>query len=207
MIAHHIHDALAQVKTVRTLLLERTLFQGYSGMARIHSGCLALCAALVLGFSSLPRTPAVHLTGWALVLAAALVMNYGALLYTFFFDARFKRDPARLKPAVDVLPPLAAGAALSLALLKSGQYNLLFGTWMVFFGLAHWACRRSMPLGNTWVGLFYLASGALCLLLPGIVFTSPWPMALVFFPGEVAGGWGMISARASLIPSQEGVAG
>jgi len=37
--------------------------------------------------------------------------------------------------------------------------------------------------------LFYQAAGIACLLAPGITFLNPWPMGLVFFAGETAGGW------------------
>lgn len=188
MVAHHIHDALAQVRTLRELILEKRLFRGYSGRARMLSGTIALAAAVLLASGLVPRTVPAHLATWSAVLVVSLALNYGALAYSFFFDPTFRRDPAMLKPALDAVPPLAAGGVLSLALIFAGEHNLLFGTWMTMYGLAHVACRHALPPANYAVGLFYLACGALNLLWPGRSFLQPWPMALTFFPGELAGG-------------------
>ena len=48
MIANHIHDALAQVRTLQELILEKRIFKGYSGKARIAAGTLALACAVIL---------------------------------------------------------------------------------------------------------------------------------------------------------------
>ena len=48
--------------------------------------------------------------------------------------------------------------------------------------------RLSLPPGIYLVGLAYVACGALCLLLPSVTFTNPWPMGIVFFAGELTGG-------------------
>jgi hypothetical protein len=39
------------------------------------------------------------------------------------------------------------------------------------------------------LGVFYLTCGTVCLLVPWISFTNPWPMALVFGVGEWVGGF------------------
>lgn len=188
MVANHIHDALAQVKVLQELILDKQMFRGYSGRARILSGLAALAGAALLASGVVPRTVPAHLATWAAVLGTALALNYGALAHSFFFDPTFKRNVLMLKPAIDVVPPLATGAVISLALVFAGQYDLLFGAWMMLYGLAHVACRHSLPIANYAVGLFYLASGALYLLWPGHSFLNPWPMALAFVPGEIAGG-------------------
>ena len=101
---------------------------------------------------------------------------------------RVRRQPALLKPALDALPALLVGGLLSVAAVRLGAWDLLFGVWMLLFGLAHMAYRQTLPGENYVVGLFYLAAGAVCLLAPGVRFTTPWPMGLVFFLGETAGG-------------------
>ncbi|MDZ4198180.1 MAG: hypothetical protein U1E27_02745, partial [Kiritimatiellia bacterium] len=183
-----LNEALEQVRTLREMILEKQIFRGFSGRARMAAGCAVLLAAILLSLKIAPRTPTLHLAVWAVVLIVALTLNFGALAYAFFFDRTLQRDPARLKPALDILPPLAAGAIFSLALVLHEQYDFLFGTWMILYGLAHLAARRSLPATVYAVGLFYFACGMLCLLWPGISFLNPWPMALAFFPGEIAGG-------------------
>jgi len=195
MIAHHIHDALAQVRALQELILEKRIFRGYSGRARIASGALALAAAGMLACGGVPPSARAHLLVWGMVLAAALLLNYGALAYSFCFDPAFQRNPRLLKPAADAVPPLLVGGGLSIALIAAGQWNLLFGTWMGLYGLAHTACRHSLPAGNYAVGLYYLAAGAICLLAPGVSFLNPWPMGIGFCAGELAGGLILIVTR------------
>jgi hypothetical protein len=197
MVASHIHDALAQVKTIREIVLARKFFRGYSGKARIVSGLLALAASAALSSRFVPVTPAAHLAGWGVALLVGLVANYAALAYWFLFNADARRDPIMLKPALDALPALAVGGVLSLALILAGQYDFLFGVWMSLYGLAQVAYRQSLPKGIYIVGICYIACGAYCLLWPGISFTSPLPMGAAFFTGETAGGLILLRYRES----------
>lgn len=188
MIANHIHDALGQVRRLQELVLDKHMFRGYSGKARLACGAMTLLAAAAMSSRWMPSSPAAHLAGWCSLLAAALIANYGALALWFLFDRDVQRDWHRLKPAVDALPALAGGAVMTVALAAGGQYDYLFGTWMVFYGLAQTAYRKSLPPGIYGVGLCYLACGTMLLLCRCIPFTQPWPMALVFILGETAGG-------------------
>lgn len=195
MIAHHVHDALAQVRRLQDLVLEKRIFRGYSGRARIFSGATALAAAAILDSAWVPRTDVAHLAGWALALTAALLLNYGALAWWFLFDPTVRRNPRLIKPAIDAVPALAIGAVLSVALILAGQYRLLFGVWMSLYGLAQVAYRQSLPSGIYRVGLVYMLCGAACLLAPHLTFTNPWPMGLTFLFGEVAGGYVLLTGR------------
>lgn len=187
MVANHIHDALGQVRKLREAVLEKRQFRGYSGLARMLSGLAALAAAVVLhGLHS--DNPDVHLAAWGAVLAVGMLLNYGALLYWFLRDPQVGRNPAHLKPAFDAIPPLAVGAAFTAACLLYGRYHWLFAVWMSMYGLMHIPYRNSLPPANYGVGLFYVAAGAACLFWPGLSFLNPWPMGLVFFAGETAGG-------------------
>ncbi len=189
MIANHIHAALGQVRRMRELVLARQRFKGYSGTARMAGGVLAIAGAVVMSRPGFPDTTVAHLIGWGSVLSLALLLNYGGLALWFLFDPRVRRDLMQLKPAADALPALAMGAVLSLALVLHGQYALLAGTWMCLYGLTHVAYRQSLPAIHYAVGIFYMLSGAGCLLSPGVGFTNPWPMGAVFGLGELAGGF------------------
>ena len=192
MIAAHIHDALAQVRRLQSLILERSLFEGYSGKARMLSAVLALVATLVLSSKHVPAEPRVHLAGWAIVLGVALLLNYVALAWWFLFDPAAGRNVRLLKPAIDAIPALAVGGVLSLALALAGQHRFLFGVWMSLYGLAQVAYRQSLPAGIYWVGLGYVLCGCGCILLPSVSFLNPWPMGGVFFVGEMLGGFLLI---------------
>ena len=201
MMAAHVHDALSQVRRLRQLIVEKRSFRGYSGVARVISGALALTVAGVLLGWGESRPAAFHLAAWGAVAAVALLLNYGAMAAWFLFDAEVGRQPGRLMPAADALPALAVGAALTVALVLRGQYDLLFGVWMTSYGVAHVAHRQSLPGGTYAVGLFYLLAGTLCLLVPGISFRDPRPMGIVFFVGEWAGGYALIRLGRRLAPA------
>ena len=189
MIANHIHDALAQVRKLQELIIEKRNFRGYSGTARMLGGVCALVGTFVLASGAVSEAPVSQLTGWAVVLVVALALNYGALAFWFFFDKDARRELLRIMPAFDAVPALAIGAVLSLAIVLQGQYQLLFGVWMCLYGLVHVMYRQSLPKANYVVGVFYMLCGACCLLDPRLTFVNPWPMGLVFFTGESVGGF------------------
>ncbi len=188
MIATHVHQALAQVRELKLRVLNAQRFTGYSGLSRIIGGTCALLAPLVLTASWYPRTSTAHLAGWGLVLVVSVLANYAAVLHWFLFHPEVKRDVRRLMPTVDALPSLLVGGILSLALIGRGQYDALFGTWMCLFGLTNLSSRQVLPKTLWPLGFFYIGCGTFCLLWPGVSFTNPWPMGLVFGVGEWVGG-------------------
>ncbi len=186
MIANHIHDALGQVRRLQTLILEKRKFTGYSGTARMLGGSVAMLGCALMSFFRDNFTA--QWVGWGCILAASLLLNYGALLLWFIQLPERKRTIAEISPAFDAIPPLAVGAVLSAALLLRGHPDLLFGSWMCLYGLAHTTCRKALPRENGFLGLYYLACGAFFLLWPGTTFMNPLLAGLVFLIGEWIGG-------------------
>ncbi|NOY75358.1 MAG: hypothetical protein GXP32_06160, partial [Kiritimatiellaeota bacterium] len=116
MIASHIHDALNQVGKLRTLILAKKDFRGYSGIARISGGCFALLGAAFISRSGISDNPLIHLLVWSGVLAASLVVNYAGLVSWFLFNPEAKRNVRLLAPAIDAVPALAVGGFLTIVL-------------------------------------------------------------------------------------------
>ncbi len=187
-------QALRQVRQMQELVLDRERFAGFSGVARMSGGAAALLTALVLQ-RAVPADPMLHVVGWGLLLAFALAVNFAALFYWLFKNWRGLRL-AELWPVWEVFPTLSAGAALSAALIRTGQLSLLPGTWMALYGASHMAQRRSLPFPIYCGGLAYLAAGIFFLLWPGVSFTDPRPMGFVFGLGELFGGWVLVKGRA-----------
>ena len=188
MISNHVHDALDQVRQLQHAILERIRFHGFSGPTRAVSGTIALIAAIFMSTPYYPQTARAHLLGWAAVLSAALFLNGGALILWFLRDKSVQRNPRRLRPVLDVIPPLFVGGVLTAALILHGELDLLFGIWMLMFGLVNLTSRHVLPRAINWVGLFYIFAGTAWILTPGLSFMSPWSMGIVFFAGEWAGG-------------------
>jgi len=193
-----IDDALAQFRNVRDIVVRRRRFHGYSGKARMACGVVALTGALILAYGPVPVTESAHLLGWGVVLAAALAMNYGALVWWFVSHPEVRAEPTLLKPALDAVPALAGGAVLTIALIAAKQFHLLFGTWMLLYGLAQTTYRNALPRGVFYTGLMYMGCGALLLLLPQ-PFTHPLPMGSVFFLGELVGGFCLLKPEDDLL--------
>jgi hypothetical protein len=188
------------VRDMQVVALERSKFRGFSGTARMLGAIAAFAGATILDSPLIPRTPLAHLAGWAAVLVAGLSLNFGALALWFCRRSGAARDALKLLPAADALPALMAGALLSAALIIRGQYDMLFGVWMILYGIAHAPYRRTLPPAVLIVGAFYALSGAVCLLHPAISFLNPWPMGLVFFTGEAAGGYILFKHRLEELP-------
>jgi len=151
-------------------------------------GLAALCGAAFISFLPLARTHEYHLIAWGTVLSVSLAVNYGALVWWFIYAQEAGRDINKLLPAIDALPALVVGGILTLALISHQHYDLLFGVWMVLYGLVHVSYRLSLPGENYIVGLFYILCGTVCLFVFND-FYNPWPMGIVFFTGEIAGGY------------------
>lgn len=185
----HIHEALQEVREIRRRVWENQLFRGYSGPARALGGLAALVGALVMSRSYYPLTVSAHVVGWGAVCAVAMTLNYGAVLSWYVHQDQGARQLNQLRPLLDTLPAMFVGAVLTLALLMRSKSDLLFGTWMCLFGLVNASSRHSQPWAIWQLGWFYIVAGAVLLLFrPSLSFFNPWPMALVFFVGECAGG-------------------
>lgn len=189
MSIHPLHDALGTVRVLRRSLLEKQRFKGWSGPTRLFSGAVALLASLFLHMKWIAHDNFSTTMVWGAVFLGAMFLNLGALVYWFFRDESVDRDPQRLRPILDVIPPLAVGALFTFVLIWSRNFDPLYGAWMCMFGLTNLASRYVLPPAISLVGVFYILSGALCLLLPGIGFTeTPLAMGLVFCIGECTGG-------------------
>ena len=189
MLASHVHQALEQVRELQRRVLESQRFKGYSGKARAFSGTVALAAAGVMSLATFPETPTAHVIGWGVVFVIAVVANYGAMFLWFRSDPDAKRDLRRLFPTLDTLPPLFVGGVLTVAMVVNGHHRYLFGIWMCLFGLTNLSSRWVLPKTIWPLGLYYVACGTACLLVPGVSFMNPWPMGVVFFVGEWTGGF------------------
>lgn len=181
-------ELLGHLNRLREAVGDRQQFRGYSGTARLAGGLAALATAGVLASPRVPATPLAHLLGWGVLLMIGGAVNYLALLRWFLYSPDAGRKLFNLRPAIDALPPLAAGGILSAGAVLHGHADLLFGIWMCCYGAAQCAYRRNLPPASYAVGIYYLAAGAACLAWPGLEFTNPWPMGLIFFAGESVGG-------------------
>jgi protein-S-isoprenylcysteine O-methyltransferase Ste14 len=187
-VIEHVHQALAQVRTMHRYVVEKQRFKGYSGRARALSGVVALGASYCLARHP-GRGSDLSMATWFVVAGLGAAINYGAVLYWYLSEPAGDKQALRLKPVIEVLPGLAAGAVLTAAFWRDGAFDYMVPVWMLLFGLANLASRHVLPREIAWVGLFYMTAGAVLLYFqPRTGLSNPWPMGIVFFCGECMGG-------------------
>lgn len=189
MLVPHVHRALEQVRDIRERVIDRQLFGGYSGPARMAGGCVALLAAVMLSLETVPATAEAHLIGWGIACLAAFSINAGALFRWYLRRAGGKRKIEDLRPVIDSVAPLVVGGIVTWVLIGIEAFDVMCGVWMCVFGLVNIASRHALPKATWHLGWFYIACGAFYLFVwPDRSFINPWPMGIVFFLGECAGG-------------------
>ncbi len=183
-----IQETIEHVRELQQAVLERRRFKGYSGRVRIAMGLFALVMAAAMASPLVPERNLWHIIGWGIVFFVAFLLNAGAVIWWFWNDPAARRDVRVLKPTIDVIAPIAVGGLLTAAMICNRDYQYLFGIWMCLFGLTNMTSRMVLPRPIWWVGSFYIAAGAICLLMPGMDFQNPWPMGVIFCAGEITGG-------------------
>jgi hypothetical protein len=184
-----VRQAIADLAEVRGRLAGAQRFEGYSGWAAVTSGVAAIVAGLVqLRFAAHPA-PAQHgeyLSIWLACLAAALAINYGAILAWRMRNSNAYARAQMRTVGITILPAIAAGGVLTTALVQHDLFYLLPGTWCAIYALGLFASRAMVPRNVTWVAvLFGIAAGVL-LLAPAIDPLAWWVMPLTFGLGQIA---------------------
>jgi len=140
-----VRRALADLAEVRGRLATLQRFDGYSGNAAVASGVVALgagAAQFVLAPHPIaPSTRLTYLWIWLICLGLALAINYGAIV------AWRSRHPdpqaaAQMRTVgFTILPAIAAGGVVTLALVLRGLFDLLPGMWCATYALGLFAAR------------------------------------------------------------------
>ncbi len=125
--------ALADVRYIRRTMERAGVFTAVPGAGGIAMGVVACAAALVASRQT-------SFDAWLFTWLAAAVIAATIGLTTMLRKARqadlpLARGPG-LRFALSLVPPLLAGGALTAALYRTGQTQLLPGVWLVLYGAA-----------------------------------------------------------------------
>jgi hypothetical protein len=125
--------ARADVRYIRQTMERAGVFTAVPGAGGIAMGVVGCAAALVASRQG-------SFDAWLFTWLAAAVIAACVGLVTMLRKARradlaLARGPG-LRFALSLVPPLLAGGALTAALYRSGQIQLLPGTWLVLYGAA-----------------------------------------------------------------------
>lgn len=154
------HDDLRFIRATMERAARFTCVPGWGGALM---GVIALTASPLAALSG---TPGRWLAVWLVAACIATAVGVSDMLH----KARRERTSLRSGPAarfaLGLLPGFAAGAVLSIAFVRLGQFELLPGTWMLLYGAAI-ASASSFTLASVrWMGLAFLACGALAFATP-----------------------------------------
>lgn len=185
-----VRDALAEISSIRGQLARGTEFRGYGP---ISVGATGVLAALVALLQSLWIPVAAHpisayLITWIATAAASLTLiSIEAVLRSLRVHPGLATQ--MLQSAFEqFLPPIVAGMLLTFVLLRFAPHELwmLPGLWQMLLSLGVFASCRFLPRPIFAVGVWYLASGMICLAIArGHGTFSPWEMGLPFGVGQL----------------------
>ncbi|HEX6134134.1 MAG TPA: hypothetical protein VFZ24_09225 [Longimicrobiales bacterium] len=182
------HRAISDLRYIRQTMERAGAFTAVPGWGGVGMGVIALAAApLAAAQPDAER--------WLAVWIGAAAVAIGVAAVTMARKARRAAMPLLAGPgrkfALSFLPPIAAGAALTLALYSAGAVDRIPGTWLLLYGTAVATAGtfsvRIVPV----MGLCFMVLGAAALFTPGS--WGDWWLAAGFGLLEV--GFGIAIAR------------
>jgi hypothetical protein len=185
-----LREALTQIAEIRRHMARAELFRGFRALPVAFSGLAAFVAATwqAVWAPEPERSLGAYLALW-IGAAAVSVLGTGLVMArSLRASASILERQKTLQAAGQFLPCLAAGALLLAVVVRFAPETawMLPGLWAMFFGLGVFATCRVLPRAMVAVGTFYVAAGAMCLILArGEYAYSPWAMGLPFGVGQL----------------------
>ena len=185
-----LYKVLAQIHAIRGQVARGTEFRGYGAETVAATGLLAGAAALLQSVQlKHPEDNATaYLAIWIMTAAVAVLVTS---LQTINRTRRVHSGLARQmisSAAESFLPALVAGMLVTFVLTRSAPQAIwmLPGLWQIFYALGIFASCRFLPRQMSAVGIWFLATGALCLATgTGERALSPWEMGFPFGIGQL----------------------
>src|ERR1700692_4734346 len=87
---------------------------------------------------------------------------------------------------MSILPAIAAGAAVTIARVARGLFDLLPGMWCATYALGLFSSRAMVPRDVVYVAVAFGALATTLFFLPGIDPLAWWVMPLAFGGGQTA---------------------
>ncbi|HET8550324.1 MAG TPA: hypothetical protein VFL57_20075 [Bryobacteraceae bacterium] len=159
-----IHDhALENLRYIRDTMERAGSFTGVPGWGGVAMGLIAVAASALAAMQpSRERWLAVWLCASVLAIATGAVAMH--------LKARRRSDsvlsPAGRKFALGFGPPVIAGAVLTAALARSGNYGVLPGLWLSLYGAAVITGGAFSVRVVPATGAVFMSFGAVALLAP-----------------------------------------
>ncbi len=181
---------MADLAEVRGRLANVQRFDGVSGNAAIASGVVALLAGAVQA-ATVPHPDSAaacrtYISIWLTCLGLALAVNYGAIVAWRLRNRGVQAGVQFRTVGMSILPAIAAGGVITLALALRGLDDLLPGMWCATYALGLFASRAMVPPNVVLVAVAFGAVAAALLLVPTIHPLTWWVMPAAFGLGQIA---------------------
>jgi hypothetical protein len=185
---HDLDDALSDIKALRSQLARSTPFRGYSASAFAATGLLAVGAAALQPWW-LPHAatnPEGFVALWVVtaLIAAAVI---GADVIARSRRAHLGLANEMIYGALEqLLPAGVAGALLTYVILRFAPEVawMLPGLWQMLLGVGVFAACRSLPAPLVVLGVWYLATGLVCLAVGHATPLTALAMGVPFGIGQ-----------------------
>jgi hypothetical protein len=180
--------ALGEITSIRRQMARATEFRGYGAATLACTGLLAVAAAVAQAYW-LPDAAghlAIYLGIWTTtaVLSASVIavqtVNRAQRMHSGMADEMIRMAVEQFLPAA------IAGSLLTVAMMRLGpsHLSLLPGLWQVIFSLGVFSSCRFLPRPMLAAGVWYLATGLICVALGDARALSPWAMGVPYGAGQ-----------------------
>lgn len=160
-----LRDALEQLDQIHEQLTRSEVYRGFQVPAVATVGLIAFAAAAGQPFIVAVPTPERFIAYWTAVAGLGCLIGTASAVHRYstredeFLRRRTRRVAAQFSPC------LVVGVAITLAVARMPEVAVLLpGLWGMIFGLGLISSRPHLPHGVGWVGIGFIAAGALCLL-------------------------------------------
>ncbi len=185
-----LYRALADIDAIRGQMARGTTFRGYGPATLTATGGMAVAAASVQAhYVHAPaRQVGLYLTIWLTTATLALLVTS---IETITRSLRVHSGLAKQmihSAAEQFLPAIVTGLLLTVVLVRDAPQSawMLPGLWQVVYSLGVFASCKFLPRPMIAVGVWYLATGLMCLAMgAGEWAFSPWAMGVPYGVGQV----------------------
>jgi hypothetical protein len=184
-------DALGQIAVIHQQLAKGEVYRGFHPPGVALAGLAGAAAGFAQPWLVAADDPTGFVRYWLAVAAVCCLIGAAAPLGSYFRrDDEFARRRSR-QVAGQFGPCVVAGLAVTLAAGRAAEIvPYLPGLWSLAFGLGVFAARPYLPHATGWVGLYYLAAGAILLAAaPSDLAGAGRAVGTVFAAGHLGTAW------------------
>lgn len=184
-----LHKALGDISSMRRQMARSTEFRGYGPATLASTAAFAVMASIAQS-RWVPR-PAEHVGAylsiwiWTALASAALI---GIQMQTRSRRLHSGLADEMIRMAVEqFLPSALAGALITFVLVRYTPQAawMLPGLWQVIFSLGVFSSCRFLPRPMVAAGIWYMATGLVCISLGDGQAFAPWAMGVPYAFGQL----------------------